>query len=234
MMSSMSTQARRRSRRLVGAFAAALLAVLVVAGLYWSQGWSGWSWPGWLALASFGTMGSFLFLIVQTHTLREQVRDERAARESDERERAEEAVKAQARLVAAWVAEIAEQEQADPSEFYAITVRARNGSAEPVYEVVVTVDAGVRGTFDRHPDVLGPGEIRPIVITASAEPRGQPLAMLRRDRLLLEDGSSILLEDGSGVLLLENYVPAVSISFVDSAGRRWIRQPKGELQPLGT
>jgi uncharacterized membrane protein len=232
MMSSMNTETRRRSRRL-GAFVAALLAVLVVAGLYSVHGWSGWSWAGWLAIASFGTAGSFIFLIVQTYTLREQVQDERAARKADELDRANEAVKAQARLVAAWVAEIAEQEQADPSEFYVITVHARNGSTEPIYEVAVTVDVGERGTFNRNPDVLGPGEIRPIVITASAEPRGQPLAMLRRDRLLNEDGSSILLEDGSGVLLLENFVPAVSISFVDSAGRRWIREPKGELH-LGT
>jgi hypothetical protein len=59
--------------------------------------------------------------------------------------------------------------------------------------------------------------------------------MLRRDAYLLEDGSGFYeLEDGSGVLLLENYVPAVSISFVDSAGRRWIRQPKGTLQELVT
>jgi hypothetical protein len=56
--------------------------------------------------------------------------------------------------------------------------------------------------------------------------------MAKRDRLLLEEGSSILLEDGSGVLLLENFVPAVSISFVDARGRRWIRRANGELRRL--
>jgi hypothetical protein len=81
--------------------------------------------------------------------------------------------------------------------------------------------------------VLGPLETREFVIPAPREPRGQPLARVVRDAFLTEDGSPIELEDGSGVLLLENYVPAVSISFVDSAGRRWIREPKGELQPLG-
>lgn len=170
-------------------------------------------WPSWLS--AVGTVGAF---VVALTILWIQLRDRR-----------KDAVMAQARLVAAWVADIAEREHENPSIFYAITVRAANGSTEPVYDVVVTADLGARGSHERNPDVLGPNETREFVITAPREPRGQPLAMLRRDELLLEDGSSILLEDGSGVLLLENYVPAVSISFVDSAGRRWIRQPKGEL-----
>ena len=80
--------------------------------------------------------------------------------------------------------------------------------------------------------MLGPRETRDFEITAPREPRGQPLAMVKHDRVLLEDRSSILLEDGSGAFLLENFVPAVSISFVDASGRRWIRRANGELRRL--
>jgi hypothetical protein len=177
-------------------------------------------WPSWFS--AVGTVGAFA---VALYLLWVQI--------NDRRKEARERVTAQARLLAAWVADIAEREHEDPSAFYAVTVRASNGSTAPVYDVAVTTDLGVRGSHERNPDVLGPHETRDFVITAPREPRGQPLAMVVRDAFLTEDGSRIELEDGSGVLLLENYVPAVSISFVDSAGRRWIRQPKGELQPLG-
>lgn len=172
-------------------------------------------WPSWLS--AIGTVGAFFLAL---YLLGVQIYDRRR-----------EARMTQARLVAAWVANIAERENTDPSAVYAITVHARNGSTEPVYNVVVTTDVGVRGTFVRNPNVLGPGETREFVIMAPGEPRGQPLGMVVRDRFLLEDGSGrILLEDDSGVLWLENYVPAVSISFVDSAGRHWMRQPKGKLR----
>jgi len=173
-------------------------------------------WPAWLS--AVGTVGTFIVALV---ILGIQLRDRRRDAEM-----------AQPGLVAAWVAGIAERKHEDPSAFYAVTVRASNGSTEPVYDVAVTTDLGDRGSHERNPDVLGPRETREFEITAPREPRRQPLAMAKRDRLLLEDGSSILLEDGSGVLLLENFVPAVSISFVDASGRRWIRRANGELRRL--
>lgn len=174
------------------------------------------SWPSWLS--AVGTVGAFFVALI---ILVIQVRDRRS-----------EALMAQARLVAAWVADIKEHETEDPSVFYAITVRVCNGSTVPVYSVTVTTDLGVRGSYDRNPDVLGPRETSEFVITAPREPLGQPLAVVVRDRLLTEDGSGIQLEDGSGVLLLENFIPAVSISFVDSSGRRWIRQANGKLHQV--
>lgn len=173
-------------------------------------------WPAWLS--AVGTVGTFIVALV---ILGIQLRDRRRDAEM-----------AQARLVAAWVADIAERKHEDPSAFYAVTVRASNGSTEPVYDVAVTTDLGERGSHQRNPDVLGPRETRDFEITAPREPRGQPLAMAKRDRVLLEDGSSILLEDGSGAFQLENFVPAVSISFVDASGRQWIRRANGELRRL--
>jgi hypothetical protein len=81
-------------------------------------------WPSWLS--AVGTVGAFFLALF---ILWKQGRD-----------RQREAVVAQARLVAAWVAHIDEHEHEDPSVFYAITVRASNGSTEPVYDVVVTTD----------------------------------------------------------------------------------------------
>jgi hypothetical protein len=92
--------------------------------------------------------------------------------------------------------------RADPTD-YAITVHARNGSAEPVYDVVVTTDVGVRGTFDRHHDVLGPATPTRSCLRSARNRSGGPLSMMVRDCFLLEDGSGgFQLEDGSGSLLV--------------------------------
>ncbi len=62
-------------------------------------------WPAWLS--AVGTVGTFIVALVN---------------------RRRDAEMAQARLVAAWVADIAERKHEDPSAFYAVTVRASNGS----------------------------------------------------------------------------------------------------------
>lgn len=136
-------------------------------------------------MAALGTVGAFA---VGLYLLGIQIRDRR--------NEAQEKLTAQARLVAAWVAGIAERPQADNSVFYDITVQAYNASAEPVYSVVIKTEVGVRGSFVRRPFVLGPGDRREFSVLAPGYPRGQP---------------------------------AVAISFVDSAGRQWLRRPTGNL-----
>ncbi|HCF99622.1 MAG TPA: hypothetical protein DEV93_03660 [Chloroflexi bacterium] len=142
-------------------------------------------------IGAIGTVGAFA---VALYLLSIQMRDRRAD--------AQERLLGQARLVAAWIADISEQpyqKDGDPV-FYDITVHAYNASTEPVYNVVIKTEVGVRGSFVRRPFVLGPGDRREFSIVAPGYPRGQP---------------------------------AVAISFVDSAGRQWMRRPTGTLhQPL--
>ncbi len=117
--------------------------------------------PSWLS--AIGTVGAFavaLYLLwVQIRDRRSEVRDRRTA---------------QARLIAAWLAELTEEPQADGSVFAELVVLVYNGSAEPVYSVVVKTELGVRGSFVRRPFVLGPHETREFRILSPGLPRGQP------------------------------------------------------------
>jgi hypothetical protein len=136
-------------------------------------------------IAAVGTVGA---LAVALYLLSLQLKDRRAE-VSEKRS-------AQARLVAAWVADMAEKPQPNDGVFYEITVHAFNASDEPVYNVVIKTEVGVRGSFVRRPYVLGPGDRRQFDILAPGFPHMQP---------------------------------PVAISFVDSAGRQWIREPGGAL-----
>lgn len=114
-------------------------------------------------LTAIGTVGAFG---VALYLLRVQILDRRAEA-SDRRT-------AQARLVAAWLADLIERPEADDKLFADLVVLVYNGSAEPVYGVVVKVEVGVRGSFVRRPFVLGPQETREFRILAPGLPRGQP------------------------------------------------------------
>lgn len=126
--------------------------------------------PAWLA--AVGTVGA---LLVSLSLLR---------RAADDRRRE------QARLVSAWGTGTPQ------GDHNVLTYFVRNNSQEPVYNVILNVMCGVRGTFVHYLGPLGPGEKREIEILLPGYPRSE-------------------------------YPP--SLSFVDSAGRSWLRDDRGRL-----
>jgi hypothetical protein len=132
--------------------------------------------PMWLA--AVGTVGT---LFVSLWLLRRAADDRRIE---------------QARLVAAWSADMSPH-----ADGYALTYLVRNHSDEPVYDVILSAMCGVRGTFVRHLGSLGPDEKREVKILLPGYPRAT------------------------------EYSP--SIGFVDSAGRRWVRDGRGRLAKAG-
>ena len=84
--------------------------------------------------------------------------------------REQERHKGQAVLVSAWMDESA---RADDEETWDLTYLARNHSEEPVYDVVLTADCGVRGTYVRWLGTMAPGELRRVKIKLSGTPRAQ-------------------------------------------------------------
>jgi len=103
--------------------------------------------PQWLS--AIGTIGAFavalILFAIQIWDRRSEVRDRRVE---------------QARLVSAWLSDILRENEAQPE----LVVLVRNGSTEPVYGVLVQVGVGVRGTFVRTLNVLGPNEMRELRI----------------------------------------------------------------------
>ena len=123
--------------------------------------------PAWLS--AIGTVGAFAVALsllgLQTFDRRAQSNDKRVA---------------QARLVSTWLTDVLAEERSgdtvsDPSiAFPRLVVLVKNGSAEPVYDVVIAVGVGTRGTFLRRPGALGPTEIRRLLIPIPSDPRGTP------------------------------------------------------------
>jgi hypothetical protein len=75
---------------------------------------------------------------------------------------------AQASLVTGWASgRVTEGEQ-----YPGFDVRIRNGNPIPIYLVSLSVSAGVRGTFVRHTDAIGPNETREFRILLPNWPRG--------------------------------------------------------------
>ncbi len=114
----------------------------------------------WLtAVGTVGAFGTALYL------LSVQVRD-----------RHNERVRGQARLVAAWIDELRTEPQEDAQQpvFLRAIVIVQNDSSEPVYHVAVRLPVGVRGTFVRGLGVLGPREGRELSILIPGYPRGDP------------------------------------------------------------
>ena len=99
-------------------------------------------------LTAIGTVGAFG---VALYLLSIQIRD-----------RHDERVRGQARLVAAWIDELHEEPQNDAQQptLWKANVVIQNDSSEPVYHVVVRLPAGVRGTFVRGVGIIGPHEGR--------------------------------------------------------------------------
>lgn len=116
-------------------------------------------WPVWLTAG--GTVGAFLVALyllgVQVVTCRLEVRERRMA---------------QARCVAAWVSEMVRV--SDSKGHFRISVRARNSSDQPAYDVSIKLEAGVRGSFVRTPFVLGPRDMREWSIEVPSYLRGFP------------------------------------------------------------
>ena len=113
-------------------------------------------------LTAVGTVGAFG---VALYLLSLQMRD-----------RHDERVSGQARLVAAWIDDwIDERQKDDPQHtFLRAIIVIQNDSSEPIYRVVVRLGVGVRGTFVRSPGVIGPREGRELSILLPAPPRGDP------------------------------------------------------------
>ncbi|GAB3868984.1 hypothetical protein GCM10029964_128340 [Kibdelosporangium lantanae] len=113
--------------------------------------------PAWLS--AVGTVGS-LSLTVRVVWL--QVRDRRA--ELDEK------LVSQARLVTAWTAGPLDFSGEYPIQRFTIN----NGSNQPVYNISLIAPVGVRGTYVRWIDAMGPTEKRVVRFFYSAPP-GQML-----------------------------------------------------------
>jgi hypothetical protein len=130
-------------------------------------------------LTAVGTVGAFG---VALYLLSVQMRD-----------RHDEHVRGQARLVAAWIDEIREELQEDTQQsiFWKANVVVQNDSNEPVYHVVVRLPVGVRGTFVRGLGVIGPRE-------------GRELSFLIPGFLKSELAPDVLFFDKAGVTWIRN------------------------------
>ena len=105
--------------------------------------------PAWFAaIGTVGTLAVSLSLLI---------------RQADER-RSE-----QARLVSAWTEELLLERKPFP----VLIVLVKNGSEQVIYNVHISVLAGVRGTFTRYLGSMGPGELREVPIPLTAPPRGE-------------------------------------------------------------
>jgi len=113
-------------------------------------------------LTAVGTVGAFG---VALYLLSVQMRD-----------RHDERVRSQARLVAAWLDELRYEphEDGQQPEFSRAIVIVQNESNEPIYRVVIRIGLGVSGSFVRHPDVLGPHEGRILSILLPGSLRAEP------------------------------------------------------------
>jgi hypothetical protein len=115
--------------------------------------------PTWIS--SIGTAGA---LGVSVWLLAREIRDRRN-RENERRA-------SQASLVAGWTSGYLTTGDPYPE----IHVRIRNGSFLPVYQLSMKVAAGVRGTFVRFLNAMGPDETREFRIILPAHPRGEIFA----------------------------------------------------------
>ena len=80
----------------------------------------------------------------------------------------------QASQVAGWMSSPLIREHSDA--YPEIHIRVRNGSDTPIYMVWIKVMAGVRGTFIRYVDAMGPGETREFTIVLPSYPRANIFA----------------------------------------------------------
>jgi hypothetical protein len=103
--------------------------------------------PGWFA--AVGTVGA---LTVSLSLLTRQVNERRSS---------------QARQASAWIEDLL----LDRQPFPVLMVLVKNGSDQAIYGVHVSVLVGVRGTFTRYLESMGPGELREVPIPLPAPPR---------------------------------------------------------------
>jgi hypothetical protein len=138
-------------------------------------------WPAWLtAVGTVGAFGVSLYLLgVQILTRRDEARERHMA---------------QARYVAAWMADIVRVAEKDGH--FSVSVLARNSSDQPVYGVSIKLEVGVRGSFVRTPYVLGPHETREFLTEVPAYPRGFPSVSI----VFTDSGGRRWLRTGTGVL----------------------------------
>jgi hypothetical protein len=108
--------------------------------------------PGWFA--AIGTVGA---LAVSLSLLARQIDERRTS---------------QARQVSAWIEDLL----LDRQPFPVLMVLVKNGSDQAVYSVHVSVAVGVRGTFTRYLESMGPGELREVPIPLPAPPRASGIA----------------------------------------------------------
>jgi hypothetical protein len=177
--------------------------------------------PAWIT--AIGTLGAFgvalVVLGVQAWDHYREAKDRRMA---------------QARLVAAWLDNIGPKSTEDDQVIVPLVILVRNGSSEPVYDVAVKVDVGVRGAFVRSPGTVGPGETREFVIESPGFPRGVPNTQIvfvdsagqrwRRDgqtgRLTTVRGLGEILQESAGAYMSEHPTLGRGHSLEAQHGRR--------------
>jgi hypothetical protein len=109
------------------------------------------------------------------------------------RDRHDERLRSQARLVAAWLDELRTEPHEDGKqpEFSRAIVIVQNESNEPIYRVVIRIGLGVSGSFVRHPGILGPHE-------------GRILSILLPGSLRADPAPEVMFFDRAGVIWIRN------------------------------
>jgi hypothetical protein len=194
-----------------------------VIGDWWNafQGWYVWEWKGWVALAAIGTVGALGAALIQ-------IGSERRRRHKQEEKDRVERHRAQARLIAAMVGPIERPLEPTPS----VANRGRtaidlvNGSAEPVYQLVVGIVC-IQGTcpeslerflqFQKQRNEQEPGSFLTVPITTVS---------------ILPHGTFRVWISGTGWSGVLSGRAGAEIAFTDRAGSHWIRRANGQLEEL--
>jgi hypothetical protein len=173
--------------------------------------------PTWLAgLGTVGTLGAALWQI----GVERKRRHEREAQEREERHRA------QARLVAAVIGpeEPAEDQFKDVEILGRTGVDLINGSAEPVYRLVVAI-VNIQGTS---PQTIE----RWIEAQQQAQDRSELLSVPITTASILPGGVHRIWVRGIGWGRVLSGRRAAEVAFTDRAGSHWIRRATGQLEEL--
>ncbi len=173
-------------------------------------------------LSAIGTVGAFA---VALYLLRVQILDRRADAE-DRRE-------TQARLVSGWFDDVSRFSDvaagpADPPDYFEVHVLIRNGSAEPVYGVIVRTHVGNLGDYVRYPGTLGPEETRELRVVVP--PDDMHIGMPRVSIMFRDSAGRQWLRSEHGTLTHPTQ-PAIDAFTKDSPGAyTWETHPMRGLK----
>ncbi len=161
------------------------------------------------ALIAIGTIGTFVFSLIQ-------IRDSRKQFDAVRKEQAELQRKSHASRIAAWFERNEKVEEdankAANGKFLLWTIRISNGNKTPIYDVVVTV-VGQHGAGPRNRGEENDGDC-PYRALFHEVPPGE--------------WTSIIQTSGGGM----HVVTTLEISFTDPMGNHWIRRGNGILEQI--